>query len=224
MVHIRSGRPRGPADGLGRPYVERQHHEGCRDRGILPDPGACGVYRRVPVHHACIRAIAPPYSRNHSICTPAGRRPSTASPCQHQHRRVVGETRSPPRLEHARHGYDRRGRDGQAAGPQRPSLRLQSCWPPAPSAERDLRYTLWARPLVPAHETWYNTASSMCSLYCATRSRRPELSASVIGTVRRKRRKMCDSLRTDPPSPGTSRAVTSPMLQLLSRAAQGTEY
>ena len=117
MVHIRSGRPRGPADGLGRPYVERQHHEGCRDRGILPDPGACGVYRRVPVHHACIRAIAPPYSRNHSICTPAGRRPSTASPCQHQHRRVVGETRSPPRLEHARHGYDRRGRDGQAAGP-----------------------------------------------------------------------------------------------------------
>ena len=73
--------------------------------------------RRVPVHHACIRAIAPPYSRNHSICTPAGRRPSTASPCQHQHRRVVGETRSPPRLEHARHGYDRRGRDGQAAGP-----------------------------------------------------------------------------------------------------------
>ena len=133
MVHIRSGRPRGPADGLGRPYVERQHHEGCRDRGILPDPGACGVYMRVPVHHACIRAIAPPYSRNHSICTPAGRRPSTASPCQHQHRRVVGETRSPPRLEHARHGYDRRGRDGQAAGPQRPSLRLQSCWPPAPS-------------------------------------------------------------------------------------------
>ena len=156
---------------------------------------------RVPVHRACIRAIAPPYSRNHSICTPAGRRPSTASPCQHQHRRVVGETRSPPRLEHARHGYDRRGRDGQAAGPAASvaavaELLATGAEPPSATCGTQ------ARPLVPAHETWYSTASTSCSLYYSTRSRRPELSASVIGTVRRKRRKMCDSLRTAPPSPG----------------------
>ena len=40
----------------------------------------------------------------------------------------------------------------------------------------------------------------------ATRSRRPELSASVIGSARRKRRKVSKSLRFSPPSSGTSRA------------------
>ena len=144
----------------------------------------------------------------------AGHRPSTASLPWRQHGRAVGGARSPPRLEHARDVYYRRGRGGQAAGPAAhvPAVAklLATIVDPAELSLADLRYTLRARPLSDRHGTLINTASTMCSLYCATRSRRPAPCASGIGTVRRRKRESVRIPQIWPTLAWTKSAAASP--------------